>query len=389
MNFSSPSSRPLLWLKTNLFNSAFNSLLTLGCLFLLYPLVLRPLHWAIAEAKWTVISANLRLFFAGQYPVEQLWRVWLGWEIGVSIAGLSWGMATPSQALGSRERWWVWGLALGAMLSTSPWVDAASRYWLCGSFAAMVAGVGVGRQFSRGANWLGAIWLAALFGIFWLLVGGLGLEAVPLDSLSGLILTVLVALASIGLSFPLGIVLALGRQSRLPVLRWLAIAYIELVRGLPLLGILFMAQVMLPLVLPMGVRVDRVVRAIAGFTLFSAAYLAENVRGGLQSIPQGQVEAAKALGLNAPLMMALVILPQALKVAIPSLVGQFISLFKNTSLLAIVGLVDLLGISQSILANPRYAGRYAEVYLFLALFYGLGCGMLSLASRKLEQKLKT
>ena len=175
----------------------------------------------------------------------------------------------------------------------------------------------------------------------------------PIDTndFSGLILTLFVAIISIILSFPFGVLLALGRQSELPVIRWLSIAYIELIRGLPLIGILFMAQVMLPLILPQDMRIQRVIRAIAGFTLFSAAYLAENVRGGLQSVPKGQTEAAKALGLNGFFVLIFVVLPQALRVVIPTIVGQFISLFKDTSLLAIVGLVDLLGMSQSILAN--------------------------------------
>ena len=193
-------------------------------------------------------------------------------------------------------------------------------------------------------------------------------------------------MVSIVLSFPFGVLLALGRQSQLPAIRWLSIAYIELIRGLPLIGILFMAQVMLPLVLPADVRPERVVRAIAGFTLFSAAYLAENVRGGLQSVPRGQTEAAKALGLSTPLVLALITLPQALKAVIPSIVGQFISLFKDTSLLTIVGLVDLLGISQSILANPKFLGRYAEVYLFIALIYWVCCYSMFLASKRLEKQ---
>jgi general L-amino acid transport system permease protein len=208
---------------------------------------------------------------------------------------------------------------------------------------------------------------------------------VSLDRISGLMLTIPVAIASIVLCFPLGVLLALGRQSDLPVIRWLSIAYIELIRGFPLITILFMAQVMFPLVLPADVRPDRVIRAIAGFTIYSAAYLAENVRGGLQAIPSGQTEAAKALGLNPVYTLGFIILPQALKTVIPSMVGQFIALFKDTSLLAIVGLTDLLGMSQSIISNPKYLGRYGEVYLFVAVIYFICCYAMSLASRKLEK----
>jgi general L-amino acid transport system permease protein len=147
-----------------------------------------------------------------------------------------------------------------------------------------------------------------------------------------------------------------------------------------------MAQVMLPLILPAGTRPERVIRAIAGFTLFAAAYLAENVRGGLQAIPKGQVEAAKALGLKPIFVLLLIVLPQALKAVIPAIVGQFISLFKDTSLLAIVGLVDFLGMAGSVLANPKFIGDYPEVYLFLAFIYWIFCYSMSLASRRLEQR---
>ncbi|HEY9824604.1 MAG TPA: amino acid ABC transporter permease, partial [Stenomitos sp.] len=220
--------------------------------------------------------------------------------------------------------------------------------------------------------------------LLWLIGGGLGLVAVGTSFWNGLLLTVLVAVASIVLSFPLGVLLALGRQSALPVIRGLSIAYIELVRGLPLIGILFMAQVMLPLLLPPQMNLDQLVRAIAGLTLFSAAYLAETVRGGLQSIPAGQWEAARALGLSLPLSLGLVIVPQALRAVVPAIVGQFIGLFKDTALLSIVGLVELTGIARSITAQPEYLGRYAEVYLVIGFIYWLFCYSMSIASRRLE-----
>ncbi|MBC6420047.1 MAG: amino acid ABC transporter permease [Prochloron sp. SP5CPC1] len=300
-------------IQQNLFNTWYNSLLTLISLWLIYWISSSLISWGFTQAEWGVLQANLRLFFLGRYPVDLLWRPW-------TILGIIMGLGTLS-------------------------------------------------------------WRS------WLLTGGLFLETVKLDDLGGLVLTLLTALVSIVLSFPFGVLLALGRQSNLPVIRWLSIGYIELIRGLPLIGILFMAQVMVPLVLPPDIRPDRVVRAICGLTMFSAAYLAENVRGGLQSIPKGQTEAAKALGLSTPLVLALIILPQALKAVIPTIVGQFISLFKDTSLLAIVGLVELLGISQSILANPKFLGRYGEVYLFIALIYWIFCYSMSLASQKFEQKL--
>jgi len=205
----------------------------------------------------------------------------------------------------------------------------------------------------------------------------------------GLTLTLLLAVSGIVLCFPLGVILALGRRSKLPVFRGLSIAYIELIRGVPLISILFMGQVLIPLFLPEGVRPDRVVRAIIGLTIFSSAYLAENVRAGLQAVPQGQTEAAQSLGLNKPLTMSLIVMPQALKVAIPAIVGQFISLFQDTTLLGIVGLVELLGITKGLLANTKYLGDYAQAYLFIATIYWIFCYAMSFGSRKVEAALNT
>jgi general L-amino acid transport system permease protein len=195
----------------------------------------------------------------------------------------------------------------------------------------------------------------------------------------------LLASVSIVLAFPIGVLLALGRQSSLPLLSSFSRIYIELIRGLPLIGILFMAQVMLPLVLPGQIRPDRLLRAIAGLVLFNAAYLAENVRGGLQTVPRGQTEAAKAIGLNLPLTLVLIVLPQALRVSIPAIVGQFISLFKDTSLLSLFALVELTGISRSILSQPEFLGDYAEVYLFIGFIYWAFCYGMSRFSRRFER----
>jgi general L-amino acid transport system permease protein len=330
------NNKQLIWLKKNLFNNWYNTCLTIISLLFIYWLLSILINWLITQAQWTVLTANIRLFFVGRYPVRIIWRVGTSLGIIFSLSGFSWIIS---------------------------------------------------KHFSKFKIWLIPAWLIGYLVIYLLLTGGFFLRpSVRLDNLSGLILTLLVAITSILLCFPFGVLLALGRQSKLPVIRWLSTAYIEIFRGLPLIGVLFMAQVMLPLILPPNVRPDRVVRAIAGYTLFTAAYVAENVRGGLQSIPSGQTEAAKALGLNTPLSLILIVLPQAIKAVIPSTVGQFISLFKDTSLLAIVGLTDLLGISQSILANPKYLGKYAEVYLFIAAIYWIFCYSMSVASKKLERK---
>ncbi len=203
----------------------------------------------------------------------------------------------------------------------------------------------------------------------------------------GMLLNLLITVFGIMFSFPLGVAFALGRRSSLPVVRLFSILYIEFIRGVPFITILFMAQIMFPILLPPEMSIDRVVRAIMGVVLFAAAYMAENVRGGLQAIPKGQYEAAYALGLTTTQTMLLIILPQALRNVIPVLVGQFIGLLKDTTLVTIVGLLDILGVAQSVLSNPEWIGTQREVYLFVALlFWVISYGM-SYASRRLEKAL--
>ncbi|MGP0128573.1 MAG: amino acid ABC transporter permease [cyanobacterium endosymbiont of Rhopalodia musculus] len=383
----------LIWIKKNLFSTWYNILLTVISILFLYWISSGLIHWSFNQAQWEVVRANLRLFFVGRYPISLLWRAWLSLGIIITLVGFSWGILYCKIKLFNRNTLGLLSfLAVSCSLLAIP-VSTQSSLSLLGLLILLIIssweGQKLGQAFPTLKTWLGLIWLSTFFVVLWVLQGGLFLRTVRLDDLSGLILTLLTSIVSITLSFPFGVLLALGRQSNLLVIRCLSIAYIEIIRGLPLIGILFMVQVMLPLVLPMEVRLDRVIRAIAGLTLFSSAYLAENIRGGLQSVPKGQIEAAKALGFNTIFVSILIVLPQALKAVIPTIVGQFISLFKDTSLLAIVGLVDLLGISQSILANPKFIGRYAEVYLFIAVIYWVFCYLMSLASRQLEQKLST
>jgi general L-amino acid transport system permease protein len=199
-------------------------------------------------------------------------------------------------------------------------------------------------------------------------------------------LTLVLAAVGIAASFPLGVLLALGRRSSLPAVSLISTLYIEIVRGVPLVTVLFMAQIMVPIFLP-DFRIDKIIRAMVGLTLFTTAYMAENVRGGLQGVPRGQYEAAHALGLRYPLIMLLIILPQALRSVIPAIVGQFISLFKDTSLVAIIGLLDLLGIARSVIANPDWLGLQAEVYIFAALIYFIFSYSMSHTSKKIEMAL--
>jgi general L-amino acid transport system permease protein len=326
------------WLRKNLFNTWYNSILTVVIVALIAWALEGIGHWVFAVANWSVISENARLLWVGRYPIKQLWRMWV-------VVGLV--LLQPLL------------IALQALLP-----PGNAQRWL------------------TRCNW--ALLPLTLLLSIWLLGGGLGLKAVRTSLWGGITLTLLAAAASIIFAFPFAILLALGRQSQLAVLRTVCTGYIEIVRGLPLIGILFMAQVMLPLVLPSQMKLDRLLRAIAGLVLFNAAYLAENIRAGLQAIPRGQTEAAQALGLNAPLTLGLVVLPQALRLVIPAIVGQFISMFKDTSLLALFSLFELTGIARSILSQPHFLGRNAEVFLFIGLIYWAICSGMSLVSRRLE-----
>ncbi len=233
--------------------------------------------------------------------------------------------------------------------------------------------------------WLGAIWILGLTAIGILMWGGLGLPYVENERWGGLILTLLLTTFGLAFAFPLSILLALGRRSTLPVIRGLCVAYIELIRGVPLISLLFMASVMLPLFLPAGVSVDKLLRAQIALILFAAAYLAEVVRGGLQAVPGHQYESAAALGLGYWEQMSYIILPQALRIAVPPLVNTFIGFFKDTSLVLIIGLFDLLSTIKVSLNDPAWTGFGVEAYIFAALVYFVFCFAMSQYSRRLER----
>jgi general L-amino acid transport system permease protein len=380
------------WLRKNLFSNWGNTLLTVVVFGIFFIILRGLLVWALTKAQWTVIPANLPLYMVGLYPADQYWRILLVLVGITTLAGLTWGVLARNAKLFSAPVLVTAAvLALAAVLLPVPVVPY--RVVLLGAIALAVGAAWVGQQLGQQSKnigrYLSFAWILSFPIVLWLVGGGLGLKPVSTNNWGGLLLTLIMAIVSIVLCFPIGVALALGRRSDLPVVRWLSTLYIELIRGVPLITILFMGQVMIPMFLPEGVRPDRVLRAIVGLTIFSAAYLAENVRGGLQAIPRGQGEAARALGFNPVLTTGLIIMPQALKVSIPAIVGQFIGLFQDTTLLSIVGLVELLGISRSILANPEFLGRYAEVFLFIGVFYWFFCYTMSVASRKLEQQLNT
>jgi general L-amino acid transport system permease protein len=336
------------WVKNKLFNSVFNSLLTIATLLFLWKIVPPFIEWAflrsnwfspakacrgIGGACWSVITQNFRFIIFGFYPYGSQWRPAIAMLI---LFGL---------LFYSRDR----------------------RHWKKHLAYAWVLGLGTMGLLMKG-------------GIF-------GFKSVESTQWGGLPLTLLLAVFGLTAAYPLGVILALGRRSKLPLIKALCILYIELIRGVPLISLLFMSSIIFPLFLPEGVNLNKILRAQAAIILFTAAYIAEVVRGGLQAMPRGQYEAAEALGLNYYLTMRLVILPQALKIVIPPTVSILISAFKDTSLVVIIALFDLLRTTQTVLSNPEWMGFSREAYLFLAVLYFLGCFSMSNYSRRLEKEL--
>ena len=374
----------LRWLKENLFNTWYNALLTLLAVVFLYVVFKEILTWAFTEANWGVIPANLQIFLVGAYPREEIWRVWvvvytLGVLLGLS-AGIWGGLALRlALVIGGI------GGGIGIVIAFFP-AALSNRFGLLVGAMLLAGSLFLGRGRKGLRPWVLGGWLLSFAWTMIWLHGFAGLPTVFTSNWGGLLLTLILAAVGIVVSFPLGVLLALGRRSNLPVIKWVSTAYIETVRGVPLVTILFMAQIMVPIFLP-DFRIDKILRAMFGITLFSAAYMAENVRGGLQAIPKGQHEAAHALGLNYPLTMLLIVLPQALRSVIPAIVGQFISLFKDTSLVTVIGLLDLLGIAKAVIANPDWLGLQAEVYLFAAVIYFVFSYSMSSISQKIEDAL--
>jgi general L-amino acid transport system permease protein len=336
------------WVRNNLFNGVFNSILTIVTLFFLWKVVPPLFRWAFIDSAWTttgqacrkaagacwsIVYTNFRFIIFGFYPYEQQWRPFLAMMI---LFGL---------LFYSRNR--------------THWKKPLAYAWVIG-----------------------------LFTMGLLMMGGiLGLPSVESTQWGGLPLTLLLAVFGLTAAYPLGVILALGRRSKMPMVKLLSVLYIELIRGVPLISLLFMSSIIFPLFLPEGVTFNKILRAQVAIILFTAAYIAEVVRGGLQGMSRGQYEAAESIGLNYTLTMRLVILPQALKIVIPPTVSILISAFKDTSLVVIIALFDLLKTTQSVLSNPEWMGFSREAYVFIAILYFLGCFSMSNYSRKLEREL--
>jgi general L-amino acid transport system permease protein len=378
---------PVAWLRKNLFSSLLSSLMTGLMAGLLLVLVVGVAQWALTEARWDVITRNLRLLLIGQYPADQAWRIWVSLLILSGLTGISagvFGRTTRALAIALS----AFQAMLAALMAVSPVGPLITAGFVLNA-ALVWVGLAAGLRRILPRRVLVIAWFLSIPAIFLLLNGisGTPLPAVSSNLWGGLLLTVLLAAIGIVLAFPLGVLLALGRRSALPAVRVLSTAYIELIRGVPLVTILFMADILLPFFLPGEVRIERVTRAMGGITLFSAAYVAENVRGGLQAIPTGQIEAAHALGLSTFRTNLHIVLPQALRAVIPANVGLFISLLKDTTLVTIIGLMELLGIGRAILAQPESLGAHLEVYLFAGAVFFVLCYAMSQASYRLERAL--
>ena len=378
---------PIAWLRANLFSGPISGLITVLVGAAILWLAIQVGAWAASEARWSVVTDNLRVFLIGRYPGDLAWRIWLSLAILSVLAGLSAG------AFGRTSR--MLAVTLSAVQALIAILIATSPIGILGVVAYATNAAAVWVSFIVGLRgWiprrvLTVAWLLSLPTTFLLIAGFTGTPLIPVgtNNWGGLLLTVLLATVGIVLSFPLGVLLALGRRSRLPAVRILSTGYIELIRGVPLVTILFMADLILPLFLPGGWQLDRIARAMGGISLFSAAYVAENVRGGLQSIPSGQVEAAHALGLTGVQTNIDIVLPQALRAVIPANVGLFISLLKDTTLVSIIGLLELLNVGRAVLAQPESLGARMEVYAFVAAVFFVLCYAMSQASYRLERQL--
>ena len=344
------------WAKANLFSSPLNIALTLLALWFLWQILPPSIHWlfsgavwaaadrkecwALMEAPrdgacWAFIRGSLELFLYGWYPEPERWRVDLTFVLFAAAV-------------------------FGALRENIP----GKKYWLI--FA-----------------------VAFPFIAAWLLFGGFGLEAIPTNKLGGILLTLVVAVTGISFSLPIGVALALGRRSRLPILRALCVIFIEFIRGVPLITLLFVASTMLTYFLPPGSTFDLLIRVLIMVTLFAAAYIAEVVRGGLQGLSSGQYEAADSLGLTYWQAHRLVILPQALKISIPGIVNTFIGSYKDSVLVLIIGMMDILGLGRARLNDPEWLGLAPELYIFISLFFFISCFAMSRYSLSLERKLET
>jgi len=379
-----PPLTPGEWVRRNLLSSWFNGVLTIvsGALVLFFGFQL--VRFVFVTADWSVFQANLRVYMVGRFPEDQLWRVWAVVYFLAVLIGLSNGVLVPPHR--TRRDTYLRTVLAVLTVGILVYLVRSPLVWLLMAItvALYAAGVTAGRR--AGRRLLRSLlvgWLLA----FPIVVLLLSLGDVATDQWGGLMLNVIVAVAVIALSFPLGILLALGRRSSLPAVSWFCVGFIELIRGVPLLTLLIFGRFVLILLMPPGLTFAQIVRAIFMFTLFSSAYVAEIVRGGLQGVPEGQYEAAKALGLSTTRTMALVALPQALRSTIPPMIGHFISVFKDTSLLAALSFSELLFTARRSSQAFEFVGHQAEALLPAAFLFWVIAFSMSRWSQRVELRL--
>lgn len=386
-------------MKKNLFSTWFNGLLTL-IFGLVIGLVIVALVRYLTSIDTEIIRVNLKLYMSGRFPTDQLWRLWAG--IFVTTAGV--GLFTRAIVRNAQIK----ATAAGLPLERSSLRDIVRRFWPIG--ALIVLTLSFTRTFTPSlltlaamaigvvAYWVGGglpdwlirrSWLIPIIGTLTFYVVLVGFGGVGWDLWQGFFVNIVITIAGISLAFPLGIMLALGRRSTLPVMRYLSVTYIEVLRGVPMITLLLFGAFALGFIIPGNAQFSLFLRLLIAITLFQSAYIAEVVRGGLQSVPRGQFEAGQSIGLSPWKTTRYIVLPQALRNMIPAMVGQFISLFKDTTLVYIVGLLDLLRAAQVSTAQPGFFGQGLDsvVLPFVALYFWAGSYVMSRESRRLEKKL--
>ena len=392
------------WLRANLFSTWYNSALTVVVGVLAAWALWYGLRWLFIDADFTVVSTLGGLLLIGQYNTDQacagqncFWRPQAALLLVTLLLGISWGVAGG----GLTRRIAIIVATVVALFAFLPYslerMGWDVRLLLLANVPSLLLGWALARYTRLGTwRWV-AILSVAAFLLTLVLLRGLpgvpGLQPVSVLYWGGLMLNLLLAVAGIVISFPIGIALALGRRSRLPVVKLLCVVFIEVFRGVPLITLLFMSQVLVPLAFPENFPLNALLRAAIIITLFSAAYMAENIRGGLQALHPGQAEAARALGLPGWQTTLLISLPQAIRNVIPAIVGQFIALFKDTSLVYIIGMLDIVELSRKFATTYveggmlPYLDDVQEVFIFLALVFWIFCYGMSHISGRIERHL--
>ena len=386
------------WVKENLFSSWYNSLLTVVSAAVIVLALVFGLRWVITGADWTVIGVLGGQLVIGQYNTESscpgqncFWRP----QVALMLATASFGMAWAMAGGGVAKRLAIGVVVVITLFAFLPYsferMGMDVRLLLAANIPALLAGWAIAKFTGMSGRGIAIYGVAAFIVTLFLLRGipGVpGLQTVSVLHWGGITLNLLLAVVGIVLSLPIGIALALGRRSNLPVVKLLCVVFIEVFRGVPLITLLFMSQVLVPLAFPEDFHTNSLFRASVVITLFSSAYMAENIRGGLQALHPGQAEAARALGLSAWETTLLISLPQAIRNVIPAIVGQFISLFKDTSLVYIIGMLDVVEISRAFIqGNAEYLVNAKELFIFLALVFWVFTYTMSYISQKVEEHM--